>query len=156
MAVEYVIFVLAVVLLIVFIVIWSLHFISISYGRYKFHKRTKRTIEKDKLPAISIIKPLMGIDENLRANLETFFVMDYPVYEILFCVQDSNDPVIGLVRELMDKYPNVDAKLFSGGNMVGINPKINNMMQGYTHIKNEFFLISDAGLKSKSLGPFDL
>ena len=149
MAVEYVIFTLAVVLFIVFIVIWSLHFISLSYGKWKFHKRTKRGIEKDKLPGVSIIKPLMGIDENLRGNLETFFVMDYPVYEILFCVQDSNDPVIGLVRELMDKYPSVDVKLFSGGKSVGINPKINNMMQGYTQIKYDFFLISDAGLKSK-------
>lgn len=35
-----------------------------------------------------------------------------------------------------------------GGKNVGINPKINNMIQGYEVAKYEFILISDAGLKS--------
>jgi ceramide glucosyltransferase len=81
--------------------------------KYKFHRESKH-IEKDQLPGISIIKPLMGVDENLLENLETFFVMDYPIYEILFCVQDCTDPVINIVKHLMEKYPNIDAKLFSG------------------------------------------
>ena len=91
----------------------------------------------------------MGVDDNLMINLETFFTMDYPLYELLFCVQDNTDPVIALVQELMDKYPLVDAKLYSGGKHVGINPKINNMMQGYEAAKYELLLVSDAGLKSK-------
>ena len=113
----------------------------------------------------------MGADENLMDNLETYFVMDYPNYELLFCVQDANDPSVSIVKHLFDKYPNVDARLFSGkmfelivwnpcwvlficftfkgGKVVGINPKINNMVQGYDVAKNELILISDAGLKSK-------
>lgn len=74
--------------------------------------------------------------------------MDYPIYELLFCVQDVNDPVINLVKELIDQYPNVDAKLFCGGKNVGINPKINNMEQGYDVAKYDLMLISDAGIKS--------
>ncbi len=114
-----------------------------------FHKKPKRSIENDKLPGVSVIKPLMGIDDNLIDNLETFFVMDYPLYELLFCVQDNGDPVINVVKELMEKYPNVDARLFSGGKFVGINPKINNMSQGFDVAKYELILISDAGIKSK-------
>lgn len=113
MAIEYVIYVLAIVLFIVLCAIWSLHFISLVYGKYKFHRESKH-IEKEKLPGISIIKPLMGVDENLLENLQTFFVMDYPIYEILFCVQDSTDAAINFVKHLMEKYPSVDAKLFSG------------------------------------------
>jgi hypothetical protein len=36
-----------------------------------------------------------------------------------------------------------------GGKHVGINPKINNMSQGYEVAKYELFMISDAGLKSE-------
>lgn len=91
----------------------------------------------------------MGVEDNLKDNLETFFNIDYPLYELLFCVQDNNDPVINIVKHLLEKYPNIDAKLYSGGKNVGINPKINNMIQGYQDSKYELLLISDAGLKSK-------
>lgn len=155
MAAEYVIFVLAIIFFIVLCAIWSLHFIALVYGKYKFHRESKH-IEKDQLPGISIIKPLMGVDENLLENLETFFVMDYPIYEILFCVQDCTDPVINIVKHLMEKYPNIDAKLFSGGKNVGINPKINNMIQGYEVAQYEFIMISDAGLKMASDSLYDM
>jgi ceramide glucosyltransferase len=115
-----------------------------------FHKRPKRLIENDKLlPGVSILKPLTGVDDNLFDNLETFFLMDYPAYELLFCVQDANDPAGEVVRRLLDKHPHVDARLFTGGKFVGINPKINNMVQGYDVAKYDLILISDAGIKSK-------
>lgn len=90
----------------------------------------------------------MGVDDNLKENLETFFVMDYPIYELLFCVQDVNDPAINVVKNLIEQYPSIDAKLFCGGKTVGINPKINNMEQGYQVAKYELMLISDAGIRS--------
>jgi ceramide glucosyltransferase len=36
--------------------------------------------------AISILKPLYGLDDGLESNLRTFFEQDYPVFEILFDV----------------------------------------------------------------------
>lgn len=105
-----------------------------------------------RLPKVSILKPLMGIDSNLAANLETFFTMDYPrqSYEILFCVENKDDPVLGLCQGLIDKYRGeVEARLFIGGEQVGVNPKINNMEPGYREAKYELIMISDAGIKSE-------
>uniref|UniRef100_G1MZE2 ceramide glucosyltransferase n=1 Tax=Meleagris gallopavo TaxID=9103 RepID=G1MZE2_MELGA len=67
-----------------------------------------------KLPGVSLLKPLKGVDPNLINNLETFFELDYPKYEVLLCVQDHDDPAIDVCKKLLGKYPNVDARLFIG------------------------------------------
>lgn len=93
---------------------------------------------------VSILKPLRGADKNLCSNLESFFVMNYKTYELLFCIEDKDDPAIDVVKNLMQIYPNVDAQLiYSGGTKVGMNPKINNMNPGYLKSKYDLIMISD-------------
>lgn len=53
-----------------------------------------------------------------------------------------------LVKSLIEKYPNVDAKLFIGGSTIGVNPKINNMHKAYEASLYDFVLISDSGIRS--------
>ncbi|XP_064477066.1 ceramide glucosyltransferase-like isoform X2 [Ornithodoros turicata] len=101
------------------------------------------------LPGVSIIKPLTGVDPNLFSNLESFFTQNYPVFELLFCIQDESDPAIMLVSRLMEKHPMVNARMFIGGRPVGVNPKINNMQQGYEAAMYELILVSDSGLRMK-------
>jgi ceramide glucosyltransferase len=55
-----------------------------------------------------------------------------------------------VVNSLLDRYPLVSAQLFTGtSKKVGVNPKVNNMIQGYEAAKYENILISDSGLKIK-------
>ncbi|XP_054745404.1 ceramide glucosyltransferase-like isoform X2 [Anastrepha obliqua] len=129
---------------------WCVHLLAICYGKFKLHKKLCKFPNEVPLPAVSILKPLMGIDPNLEHNLETFFEMDYPVYELLFCIEDSVDPAINIVQSLMTKYPQVDASLYMGGTNVGVNPKINNMQPGYVAAKYELIMISDSGIKMKT------
>ncbi|XP_067211180.1 ceramide glucosyltransferase [Linepithema humile] len=129
---------------------WVVHVLALIAGRWKLHRKMNQApTYETPLPAVSVIKPLMGVDPNLFGNLETFFTMEYPRYELLFCVEDDSDPVLMLVRKLIEKYPEVDARLFVGGCHVGVNPKINNMQPAYEAAKYEFVLISDSGIRMK-------
>lgn len=70
--------------------------------------------------------------------------MNYENYELLFCVENVEDPAIGIVKNLMKIQPHVDAHLLiHDGLKVGINLKINNMNPGYLKSKYDLIMLSD-------------
>ena len=66
------------------------------------------------MPGVSIIRPLKGLDVNLYENLESSFTQDYPNFEILMSVSTPDDQALSVVRDLIAKYPRVDAKYIIG------------------------------------------
>lgn len=66
------------------------------------------------MPGVSILRPLKGLDANLYENLESTFTQEYPNFELFLCVESEHDQALSVVRELMAKYPNVDAHVLTG------------------------------------------
>ena len=60
------------------------------------------------------MRPLKGPDPNLYENLESTFLQEYPNFEIFLAVESEHDQALPVVRELMAKYPNVDAHVVIG------------------------------------------
>ncbi|CAG0886315.1 unnamed protein product [Darwinula stevensoni] len=130
---------------------WFLmHFSAIFYGIWKLFRKRRLTAATRNWPGVSILKPLVGADPNLESNLETFFAMNYPIYEILFCMHEDGDPSLEIVERLRKKYPEVRSRVFVGGERVGANMKINNLFPGYREAKYDLFFFSDAGVKVKA------
>ncbi|CAG5123396.1 unnamed protein product [Candidula unifasciata] len=154
-AVDDVLYGLCIVLFLGYCINSSLHFFAIIYGKWKFSQKLTSTVPEE-LPGVSIIKPLVGVDPNLFDNLETFFNLKYPQFEILFCIQDELDSVIMIAQSLILKYPKVDAKIFIGKKNVGVNPKVNNMIRGYEAAKYDLFLISDSSIRMKEDSLLDM
>ncbi|XP_025090290.1 ceramide glucosyltransferase-like [Pomacea canaliculata] len=125
---------------------WFIHALALSFGIRHLYKKIELSPDEE-LPGVSIIKPLTGVDPHLKSNLETFFKLNYPKYEILFSVQSEDDPAILVVKSLIESYPKVDAKLFIGIQIVGPNGKVNNMVKPYEAAKYDAILISDSGIK---------
>ena len=98
------------------------------------------------LPAVSILKPLKGLDDNLFDNLASFCTQDYPEYEIIFSLQDHNDPAYKVARKIKDKYPNRDISIVVERCDEGLNPKVNNLMSAYKVSQYEHILISDSNV----------
>jgi cellulose synthase/poly-beta-1,6-N-acetylglucosamine synthase-like glycosyltransferase len=71
-------------------------------------------MSKDEVPGVSIIRPLRGVDCNMYENLASSFRQDYPRFEIIFSVAQPHDPAVAVVRDLMKKFPEVDARLIIG------------------------------------------
>ncbi|BCB95310.1 ceramide glucosyltransferase [Dissulfurispira thermophila] len=98
------------------------------------------------LPTISILKPLKGLDDNLFDNLASFCTQDYPKYEIIFSLQDHNDPAYKVARKIKDKYPERDISIIVERCDDGLNPKVNNLIPAYKASKYQYILISDSNV----------
>lgn len=70
------------------------------------------------MPGVSILRPLKGLDTNLYENLESTFTQEYPNYEIFLSVDHEDDQALPIVRELIAKYPNVNAHVMIGGTLI--------------------------------------
>jgi ceramide glucosyltransferase len=101
-------------------------------------------------PGISILKPLKGLDDNLFDNLESLCLQDYPEYEVIFSLQDNNDPAYKVARKIKDKYPEKDISVITERCTLGLNPKVNNLIPAYGIAKYEYILISDSNVMANS------
>ncbi|KAF9981295.1 hypothetical protein BGZ65_004107 [Modicella reniformis] len=131
----------------VFCLTAALAAIAISRSRYSGLKGSvSARMNKADAPGVSIIRPLRGVDCNMYENLTSSFQQDYPRFEIIFSVAQPNDPAIAVVRDLMKKFPEVDARIIIGEKNVGINPKINNMIQSYETAKYDIVWVCDSNV----------
>lgn len=96
---------------------------------------------------VSVLKPLKGTDPGLRENLRSFFLLEYPAYEIIFSVPAEGDPAIQVVKELLQEYSHVQASLIIGGVELGPNPKVNNLVRSYAQARYDWIVISDSNVR---------
>jgi ceramide glucosyltransferase len=67
-------------------------------------------------PAVSIVRPVCGLDPFARETLGSTFALDYPDYEVIFCLADADDAAAPLLRELIAAHPDVPGRLLIGEN----------------------------------------
>jgi len=102
--------------------------------------------EPDYTPQVSILKPLKGLDDNLFDNLSSFCNQNYPSYEILFCLQDINDPAYKVARRVQERSPGRNISIVVEKCNIGLNPKVNNLIPAYRRARHPYVLISDSNV----------
>ncbi|KAL1410180.1 Ceramide glucosyltransferase [Vanrija albida] len=96
------------------------------------------------VPGVTVIRPCCGLDSNLYNSLETVMRLAYPRYEVIFAFQDGGDEAIGVARLLIKNYPGVDAKIVINPTQVGVNPKVNNLMQPFAEAQYDLLWVIDS------------
>ena len=92
------------------------------------------------------MKPITGVDGNLRKNLLSFLNQDYPEFEIIFGIQSPDDPAIELVKQLMEEFPDKNVQYIVSDRAFGFNPKINNLYGMIPLAHHDYMVISDSNV----------
>jgi ceramide glucosyltransferase len=95
-------------------------------GAGKFHRDAERQAAEaavpTSLPPVSILKPVHGLEAQLKVNIESFFRQDYPDYEILFAADEDDDAALGIVREICARHPQIRSRVIVTGRPPWPNP----------------------------------
>jgi ceramide glucosyltransferase len=85
--------------------------------RFRSDARTQLNSIPDNahLPPVSVLKPVHGLEAQLKENIESFFRQDYPDYEILFAADEANDAALEVVREVCARYPHIRSRVMITG-----------------------------------------
>jgi ceramide glucosyltransferase len=124
----------------------SLHFSSLLIAARRCRAARAYQAPPPRAAGVTVIRPVCGIDNHAEDTLRSTFELDYPHYEILFCVAQSKDPVVGLLHRLIAAHPHVSAKLLTGDDPVSDNPKLNNVVKGWRHAAFDWVVIADSNV----------
>jgi len=98
-------------------------------------------------PAVSILKPLRGIDSGMYESLCSHCVQDYAEYEIVFGVSEPNDPAVELVARLRTEFPGLPIRLAICGKRLGANIKVSNLAQMLPEARHDYLVVNDGDIR---------
>jgi ceramide glucosyltransferase len=110
--------------------------------RFPLHHRIA---DKSFTPAITVLKPLKGLDSNIIGCLRSWLTQDYPApVQVLFGVASPDDPSCAAVRQLLQEHPEADAALVICPESLGVNGKVSSLIQLQRQAKHDVIIVSDA------------
>jgi len=87
------------------------------------------------------------MEDDLEANLESFYRLDYPLYEILFAIDDWQDEAVKLIRKLSDRYPRIRTRILATGHNSMENPKIHKLNFMEKQCYGRLLWVTDANVR---------
>jgi ceramide glucosyltransferase len=101
-------------------------------------------------PLVSILKPLCGHDDGLEENLRSFFVQDYPEYEVLLGVHRINDPAVPVAEKIMREFSGkISARLIVTGESPIPNAKAFSLNRMVREARHDLLVMSDSDVRVK-------
>lgn len=117
----------------------------------KFRKESRELLDPSpgvaQFPAVSMIKPVHGLEPQLRENIESFFRQDYPQFEILFGADTAGDPAIEIIREIAARYPQVPHRIVVHGVPPWPNPQTYSLHCLAKEARHQVLVASDSDVE---------
>jgi len=98
-------------------------------------------------PAVSLLKPVKGLDPEMYASFASHCLQDYPgEYEIVFAAGSPDDPAVGAIERLREEFPERAIRLVICPETLGTNGKVSSLAQALPAIRFDYILINDSDI----------
>jgi len=118
-------------------------------GGIKYLNYFRRELDKplsDYAPRVTIFAPCKGLDQGMLENLDAVVSQDYEDYEVVFIVDEENDPVTGVIESAWREAERRPVKLVVAPKAKDSSQKVANLIEGipYADPESEIFVFVDS------------
>ena len=117
---------------------------ALATARFQFSRRPSP--QPRVCPSVTLVRPLCGLEPYSQQTLTSTFDIEYPNYEIIFCVDSADDPIVPLVRKIITAHSQHRARLLIGKDPISANPKLNNMLKGFRDGQGSHIVFVDSNV----------
>jgi ceramide glucosyltransferase len=121
-----------------------IYYALVLFSSWRFFGRPEEAPAAGFWPPVSILKPIRGLDPNARENLISFCQLDYPEYEIVFCIDGDDAAVVAVIEDLKRSFPQRSIRALLGSGRVATNDKVAKLVRLVNEASYEVVVISDS------------
>jgi len=125
----------------------SLYYLLCLWSAARFLRERNGVHPSAALPPISILKPLKGTDPEIYESFRSHCLQEYPEYEIIFGVNDPNDPAVESVKRLQHEFPDRRIHLVVSTKILGANVKVSNLAQMLEVARYDHLIVNDSDIR---------
>ncbi len=116
---------------------------GVEYLRFFREELTKPPSDWE--PMVTIIAPCKGVDEGMLANFDALLDQDLPEYEVIFVIDDPDDPAAGIIEQAWQEAER-HVKLVVAPKAAASSQKVENLREGVLHAdpKSEVLVFVDS------------
>lgn len=121
------------------------YILAITAARRFFRQRSPQPANFS--PPVSILKPVRGLDREAYENYASFCRQQYPEFEIIFAVTEETDPVLPVIRKVIEDFPQCHIRTLVGAEKLGTGDKVNKLCRMVREAKYDHLIISDSDIR---------
>jgi ceramide glucosyltransferase len=99
---------------------------------------------RQRLPPLTVLKPLCGAEPSLYENLRSFCEQDYPEFQIVFGVLDPTDAALSVVERLVAEFPSLPIDVVINSQLHGGNRKTSNLINMLAQARHDVLVMADS------------
>ena len=124
-----------------------IYYVLVLYSSWRYFGRGASAADPAFTPPVSILKPIRGLDPDAYQNLASFCRIDYPDFEIVFCVDADDEQVLSVLAKLTADFPERPIRILYGSGRVATNDKVAKLARMVNEAAHETVVISDSDVR---------
>jgi ceramide glucosyltransferase len=124
-----------------------IYYFIVLYSAWRYFRLPPSTPDGSFTPPVSILKPFRGRDPDAYENLASFCRLDYPEFEIVFCVDPDDDAILSVVAKLTNDFPERRIRVLLGSGRAATNDKVAKLVRLVDEAAHEVVVISDSDVR---------